>query len=90
VRSSTEVNILSESEPKKKEKPVKLEDVAQETGELVGKGIKKTWNIVKSFGRGMGDALEKERTDTANSACPHCGASNPPGSNFCSACGKKL
>jgi hypothetical protein len=34
--------MLSESETKKKEKPVKLEDVAQETRELVGKGIKKT------------------------------------------------
>jgi len=59
--------MLSESEPKKKEKPVKLEDVAQETGEFVGKGIKKTWNVVKSFGKGMADTLEKEeqRTDTA-------------------------
>jgi len=76
----------------KRRKPVKLEDVAQETGELVGKGIKKTWNIVKSFGKGMADTLEKEeqRTDTADSACPHCGASNSPKSNFCSACGKKL
>jgi hypothetical protein len=82
--------MLSESEPKKKEKPVKLEDVAQETGELVGKGIKKTWNIVKSFGKGMTDTLEKETTHTADSACPHCGASNSPESNFCSACGKKL
>jgi ribosomal protein L40E len=83
--------MLSESETKKKEKPVKLEDVAQETGELVGKGIKKTWNVVKSFGKGIADTLEEEeRTDTADSACPHCGASNPPESNFCSACGKKL
>jgi len=86
------VHSLSESEPKKKDKPVKLEDVAQETGELVGKGIKKTWNVVRTFGKAIADTLEKEeqRVDTADSACPHCGASNLPESEFCSACGKKL
>lgn len=39
-----------------------------------------------------GRTLEKEEqiTDTADSACPHCGASISPESDFCSACAKKI
>ena len=80
---------MSEDEPKKEEKPVKIEKVAEETGELIGKGIRKTWNITKSFGKGVLDSLEKKEQKSA-SKCPHCGASVSPDSNFCSSCGKKI
>lgn len=83
---------MSESEVKEKEKPVKLEDVAEETGELIGKGLKKAWGVTKSFGKGLVDTLEKteKRKDSMPSTCPHCSASVPPHSNFCAGCGKKL
>ena len=83
---------MSESEVKEKEKPVKLEDVAEETGELIGKGIKKAWSVTKSFGKGLVDTLEKteKRKDSIPSTCPHCSSSVPPHSNFCASCGKKL
>ena len=42
------------SEPEDEErKPVKLEDVAAETGEVIGKGLMKAWNVTKSFGKGL-------------------------------------
>jgi len=81
-----------EKKDKKEEKPVKLEKVAEETGELVGKGIKKAWSVTKSFGKGLVDTLEERegQKDTASSLCPHCGASIPSDSKFCASCGKKL
>jgi len=81
---------LSEAEQKKEEKPVKLEKVAEDTGELIGKGIRKTWNITKSFGKGVLDSIEKKEEQESASNCPHCGAAVSPNSNFCSRCGKKL
>lgn len=81
---------LSEAEPKKEEKPIKLEKVAEDTGELIGKGIRKTWNITKSFGKGVLDSIEKKEEQKSASNCPHCGALFSPDSNFCSRCGKKL
>ncbi len=74
------------------EKPVKLEEVAEETGELIGKGVKKTWSVMKSFGKGVVDSLEEkeEQKDVAALTCPQCGASVPTNSNFCVKCGKKL
>ena len=83
---------MSSSKDEKKEKTVKLEDVAEETGELVGKGVRKAWSVLKSFGDGVADAVEvkKERKDMATLTCPNCGASVPPSSNFCAKCGKKL
>jgi len=81
---------LSEAEPKKEEKPVKIEKVAEDTGELIGKGIRKTWNITKSFGKGVLDSIEKKEEQKSASECPHCGAVVSPNSNFCSRCGKKL
>jgi hypothetical protein len=44
---------MSSEEDRKEEKPVKLEKVAEETGEVIGKGIRKTWNVAKSFGKGL-------------------------------------
>ena len=83
---------MSNSEDKKEKKPVKLENVAQETGELIGKGIRKTWSVLKSFGEGVADTVEmkEEQKDVTPLTCPHCGASVPQHSNFCSKCGKKL
>ena len=83
---------MSSSKDKKEEKHVKLEDVAEETGELIGKGVRKTWSVMKSFGKGVVDTLEKreEQKNVATSTCPHCGASVPTHSNFCAKCGKKL
>jgi len=52
---------VSSSEDKKEDKPVKLEDVAEETGELVGKGIRKTWKIMKSFGKGIVETLDRKK-----------------------------
>ncbi|UCD13040.1 MAG: hypothetical protein JSW60_05615 [Thermoplasmatales archaeon] len=34
---------------------------AEETGELVGKGLKKGWGITKSFGKGMKNAVEGKK-----------------------------
>ena len=48
---------MSSSKDEKKEKTVKLEDVAEETGELIGKGIRKAWSVLKSFGEGVADTL---------------------------------
>jgi len=79
---------MGKSKDKTEEKHVKLEEVAEETGELVGKGIRKTWSVVKSFGKGVVDTVEKK--DVANLTCPHCGASVSKSSKFCAKCGKKL
>jgi len=81
-----------ENKDKKEEKPVKLEDVAEETGELIGKGVKKAWSVLKSFGEGVADAVEMKEDSEATAAltCSNCGASVPQHSNFCAKCGKKL
>jgi len=81
-----------EKKDKKKEKPVKLEDIAEETGELVGKGVRKAWSVLKSFGEGVADAVEmkEEQKDVTTLTCPNCGTSVPQHSNFCAKCGKKL
>lgn len=83
---------MGESEDRKKEKPVKLEKVAEETGELIGKGLRKTLGVAKSFGKGLVDTLEnrEKRKDAASLTCPHCGSSLMLDSNFCPHCGKKL
>lgn len=83
---------MGASEVKKKGKPVKLEKVAEETGELIGKGPRKTWGVAQSFGKGLADTLEnrEKRKDAASLTCPHCGASLLSNSDFCPHCGKKL
>ncbi len=83
---------MSRSEAEEKKKPVKLEDVAEETGEAIGKGLKKAWSVTKSFGKGFIDTIEKteEEKETKLLTCPHCCTSVPPHSDFCVHCGKKL
>jgi len=81
---------LSESETKEKEKPAKLEKVAEDTGELVGKGLRKAWGVTKSFGKGLVDAVDKKEEPQDIKTCPHCSASVSSDSNFYASCGKKL
>lgn len=81
---------MSNQEEENKRKPVKLEDVAEETGEIIAKGVKKTWDIMKSFGKGFVDTLNLELDERDEVCCPHCGMSLPSQANFCAGCGKKL
>jgi hypothetical protein len=81
---------LSEKGEKKEKKPVKLEEVAEETGELVGKGVKKTWKVMKSFGKGISEGIEGKEKQKDTSTCPYCSALIPQDSKFCVSCGKKL
>lgn len=82
----------SEPEPEQKKKAVKLEDVAEETGEVIGKGLKKAWNVTKSFGKGLVDTLEdtEGQTESTPLKCQYCHAEITPHSNYCASCGKKL
>ena len=81
---------MSDSEAEEKEKPVKLEKVAEDTGKLVGKGLQKAWRVTKSFGQGVADAIDKSEEQKKTTTCPHCSASVSSDSNFCATCGKKL
>ena len=67
-----------------------IEDIAEETGELIGKGVKKTWSVMKSFGKGFVDTVDKKEDRKDVTTCPYCASSVPPDSNFCASCGKKL
>ncbi len=86
-----EICSLSNKEQNKEEKPVKIEKVAEDTGKLVGKGVRKSWKVAKSFGKGLVDTIDKreDRKDALPLACSHCGTSLPPDSKFCTSCGKK-
>lgn len=44
-----------------KEKKGKTEEIAEETGRLIGKGVKKGWGVAKSFGKGVKDAVEEKK-----------------------------
>ena len=81
---------MSESKTEKEKKPVKIEKVAEETGELIGKGVKKTWRVMKSFGKGFADTIDKKEGRKGVTICPHCASSVSPDSKFCASCGKKL
>ena len=81
---------MSDSEAEEKEKPVKLEKVAEDSGRLVGKGLRKAWSVTKSFGQGVVDTIDKNEEPKETATCPHCSASVSSDSNFCASCGKKL
>ena len=81
---------MSDSEAEEKEKPVKLEKVAEDSGRLVGKGLRKAWSVTKSFGQGVVDTIDKNEEPKDATTCPHCSASVSSDSNFCASCGKKL
>lgn len=82
---------MSKTKQKKEEKTVKIEKVAEDTGKLIGKGVRKSWDVAKSFGKGLIDAVDKkeEPKDKMPLSCSHCGTSLPPDSKFCTSCGKK-
>ena len=72
---------LSESNAEKEKKPIKIEDVAEETRELIGKGVKKTWSVMKSFGKGLADTVDKKEERKDVTTCQHCASSVPPDSS---------
>jgi len=39
----------------------KVEETAEKTGELVGKGIKKGWGAVKAFGKGVKEGTTEKK-----------------------------
>ncbi len=45
------------------EKKGKIEKSAEKTGELVEKGVKTGWGIVKTFGKGMKNAMTKKEEE---------------------------
>jgi len=45
------------SEKKKGE----VEEAAEKTGKLIGKGVKKGWGVVKEFGKGVKKGVTKEK-----------------------------
>jgi len=45
------------------EKKGKAEDVAEKTGEVVGKGLKKGFGVVKAFGKGAKDAVTEKKKE---------------------------
>jgi hypothetical protein len=45
------------------EKKGSVEEVAEKTGEAIGKGVKKGWGAVKAFGKGVKDGISKEKKE---------------------------
>ena len=43
------------------QKKGRAEETAEKTGELVGKGLKKGWGVVKAVGKGAKDAVEDKK-----------------------------
>jgi hypothetical protein len=45
------------------EKKGSVEEVAEKTGEVVGKSVKKGWGVVKAFGKGVKEGISKEKKE---------------------------
>jgi hypothetical protein len=45
------------------EKKGKAEEVAEKTGDLVGKGLKKGFGVAKAFGKGAKDAVTDKKKE---------------------------
>jgi hypothetical protein len=45
------------------EKKGSVEEAAEKTGEVVGKGVKKGWGVVKAFGKGVKNGATKEKKE---------------------------
>jgi len=45
------------------EKKGSVEEAAEKTGEVIGKGVKKGWGAVKAFGKGVKDGATKEKKE---------------------------
>jgi len=54
-----EVSVVGGKE--KKEEKGKAEEVAEKTGKLVGKGVKKGFGVVKAFGKGAKEAVTEKK-----------------------------
>jgi len=50
-------------EKEKKEEKGKAEEAAEKTGEVVGKGLKKGFGVVKAFGKGAKEAVKKKEKE---------------------------
>ncbi len=81
---------LSGTETREKEKPVKPEKVAEDAGELIGKGLRKAWSVTKSFGKGLVDTIDAKEESKGGKTCSDCSTSVSSDSSFCPRCGKKL
>jgi len=46
-----------------KEKKGTVEEVAQKSGDVIGKGVKKGWGVVKAFGKGLKNGATKEKEE---------------------------
>lgn len=46
-----------------KEKKGSVEEAAEKTGEVIGKGVKKGWSAVKAFGKGVKQGVNKEKKE---------------------------
>jgi hypothetical protein len=45
------------------EKKGELEEAAEKTGKVIGKGVKKGWGVVKSFGKGVKDGVSDKKEE---------------------------
>jgi len=45
------------------EKKGKAEEVAEKTGEVIGKGLKKGISVTKAFGKGAKEAVSKDKKE---------------------------
>jgi hypothetical protein len=48
------------------EKKGSVEEVAEKTGEVVGKSVKKGWGVAKAFGKGVKEGIFKEKKEEEN------------------------
>jgi hypothetical protein len=52
-----DLRVIDMADEQKPQEKGKAEEVAQKTGEVVGKGVRKGFGVVKAFGKGTKDAL---------------------------------
>jgi hypothetical protein len=45
------------------EKKGSVEEAAEKTGEVIGKGVKKGWGVVKAFGKGVKDGVDGKKKE---------------------------
>ncbi|MCX6662427.1 MAG: hypothetical protein NTY91_07760 [Euryarchaeota archaeon] len=45
------------------EKKGSVEEAAEKTGEVIGKGVKKGWGVFKAFRKGVKDGVSKEQKE---------------------------
>jgi len=45
------------------EKKGSVEEAAEKTGQVIGKGVKKGWGAVKAFGKGVKEGISEEKKE---------------------------